>query len=41
MRVDRESWTITVWYDPTVTSPATLERAIEAAAADVDASERP
>ena len=39
MLVDRDEWTVTIWYDPSVTGPERLELAIAAAAQEVDQSE--
>ena len=39
MRVDRENWTVTVWYDPTVTDPERLTLALASAAQAADESE--
>ncbi|HYY53892.1 MAG TPA: hypothetical protein VFA01_00800 [Candidatus Dormibacteraeota bacterium] len=39
MLVDREAWTVTIWYDPAVTDRERLERAIADAAKAVDENE--
>jgi len=41
MRVNREDWTVTVWFDPALTDVTKLELALEDAAEAVNASEQP
>jgi len=41
MRVNRDDWTVTVWFDPAVTDVAKLELALEDAADTINASEQP
>ncbi len=36
IRVDRDSWNITIWYDPGATDPARLSAAIDAATDEVE-----
>ena len=36
IRVDRDTWSVTIWYDPTVTSPAQLQVALDKASEEVD-----